>query len=463
MYAIVDIETTGGYADRNRIVEIAIIIHNGKEVVGEYETLINPERNIPANISAIHGITNAMVQNAPRFFEVAKKIHELLDGNIFVAHNVNFDYGFIKHEFEMLGGKLNLKKLCTVRLCRKIMAGLPSYSLGNLCQQLKISIENRHRAAGDARATAILFSMLLAKDGEDFISRSLKKNSCEALLPANLPREQFEQLPARAGVYYFHDEKHQVIYLGKAKNIKSRVASHFTGAATSWSRQNFKSKIYAISYELTGSELIALLYESHEIKRLWPLYNRAQKYTAPNYGIFQYEDKNGYLRLAVNRAKPGDDRILTFKSLMDTRHYLEKKVKEYGLCPKLCGLQKAPQACFDYQIKLCEGACIGLVPTKDYNRILEGAVATFCTETASYAILGQGKDFGSKSVAVVENGRYLGFGYLPANATLSSLDDAKLYIKFYKDNQEIQRLISGYLKKSKDQVIRFNLQEESFF
>ncbi|CAN5177604.1 hypothetical protein BH23BAC1_BH23BAC1_47480 [soil metagenome] len=269
MYAIVDIETTGGYAERNKIVEIAIIIHDGITVVDEFETLINPERFIPSSISAIHGISNAMVQHAPTFAELAEKIYEFLDGKIFVAHNVNFDYGFIKYEFELLGRQINLKKLCTVRLCRKLISGLSSYSLGNLCRHLKIVNESRHRAGGDARATAILFGILLSKDIEGFIDISLKKNSREALFPANLPKEQYETLPEKTGVYYFLDEKCNVIYLGKAKNIKSRITSHFSGTATSWSRQNFKSKIYGISYELTGNELIALLFESHEIKRLW--------------------------------------------------------------------------------------------------------------------------------------------------------------------------------------------------
>ncbi len=458
MYAIVDIETTGGYADRNRIVEIAIIIHNGEEVVEEYETLINPERNIPANISAIHGISNGMVQDAPRFCDVARRIYELLDGKIFVAHNVNFDYGFVKHEFEMLGGKLNLKKLCTVRLCRKIIAGLPSYSLGNLCNSLKIVIQNRHRAGGDARATALLFGMLLQKDCDGFIQKSLKKNSGEALLPANLPREQYDALPEKPGVYYFHDDKHHVIYLGKAKNIKRRVASHFSGTATSWSRQNFKGKVHAISYELTGNELIALLFESHEIKRLWPIFNRAQKYTAPNFGIYSYEDSNGYIRLIANRVKPGDQCLITFRSLMDARHFLVKKVKTFDLCPKLCGLQKTPKACFDHQIKICQGGCIGLVSSEEYNQKCTEAIATFHGEEASYAIIGKGDQLFTQSITLVEKGQYIGFGTMPADATLNGLHDARIYVRSYKDNREVQSIIAGYLKKSSDQVVYFQPQ-----
>lgn len=459
MYAIVDIETTGGYAERNKIVEIAILIHDGKKVIEEFETLINPERVIPSAISAIHGISNAMVQNAPTFAQVAQRIFEILDGKIFVAHNVNFDYGFIKHEFELLGRQINLKKLCTVRLCRKIVAGLSSYSLGNICQQLKIRIENRHRAGGDARATAILFGLLLNRDLEGFITKSLKKNSREALLPANLPKEQFEELPEKTGVYYFMDEKHNVIYLGKAKNIKSRVASHFSGTATTWSRQNFKSKIHGISYELAGNELIALLLESHEIKRLWPLYNRAQKHTSPNYGIFKYTDGRGYHRLVVNRIKPGDDVLIVFKNMMEARHYLAKNIKEFDLCPKLCGIQQSPHGCFDYQLNLCKGACAGVVSPDDYNENLLKAITGFKKESSSYVIVGKGKDNFTKSAVIIENGRYLGFGYFPSEEPITDLEKAKMFIRSYKDNQEVQRIISGYLKKSKDLVINFNSQQ----
>lgn len=463
MYAIVDIETTGGYAERNRIVEIAIIIHDGHQVVEEYETLINPEQIIPAGITAIHGINNIMVQNAPKFYEVAKTIYLLLENKIFVAHNVNFDYGFIKNEFEMLGGSLQLKKLCTVRLCRKIITGLPSYSLGNLCKSLNINILNRHRAGGDARATAELFGMLLKKDSEGFIISSLKKNSKEALLPANLPKEQFDRLPEKTGVYYFLDEKGKIIYLGKAKNIKNRISGHFSGTAISWSKQNFKSKIYEINYELTGNELIALLLESSEIKKHWPLYNRAQKYTASNFGIFLYQDQKGYTRFVVNRVKPGDNAVLVFKSMMEARYYLTKKVRDYGLCPKLCGLQKPVKECFDYQIKSCDGACIGLIDKDVYNQRIGNALQNFKQDSTSFAIIGKGIDFNSHSIVVVENGVYLGFGYFSSEEQIASIDTAKQFIKSYKDNREVQGIISGYLKKSNDKIIYFNNMEEPVF
>ncbi|MEQ8811132.1 MAG: 3'-5' exonuclease, partial [Imperialibacter sp.] len=161
MYAIIDIETTGGNAQFSKITEIAIYVHDGSQVVDEFTTLVNPECNIPPFITKLTGITNEMVEDAPRFFEVAKKIVEITEGKIFVAHNVNFDYGFVRHEFKRLGYEFKRDTLCTVKLSRKILPGKSSYSLGNLCKSLGIEIENRHRAGGDAFATVKLIEILL--------------------------------------------------------------------------------------------------------------------------------------------------------------------------------------------------------------------------------------------------------------------------------------------------------------
>lgn len=174
-YAIVDIETTGGNASGSRITEIAIIIHDGTKVIDRWESLVNPQKDIPLAIFALTGINNDTVKNAPVFDAVSEKVLELLTDRIFVAHNVNFDYSFVRHELERSGFKWTAKKLCTVRATRKIKPGLGSYSLGNLCHSLDINIENRHRAGGDADATAILFSKLLKWDTEDEMGKMINR------------------------------------------------------------------------------------------------------------------------------------------------------------------------------------------------------------------------------------------------------------------------------------------------
>jgi DNA polymerase-3 subunit epsilon len=305
MYAIVDIETTGGYAERHKITEVAIFIHDGTQVVDTWSSLINPSHYLPGYITGLTGITTAMLQDAPPFAEVAAKIHELLKDKIFVAHNVHFDYSFIKKELEASGFNFNAKKLCTVRLTRKLVPGLKSYSLGNITAHFRVPIHDRHRAGGDAKATAILFDKLLRMDRNSAIQQLLKKTNKEMRLPSNISEESFEALPEEPGVYYFLNQFKQVIYVGKAKNIKKRISGHFSGRGGSWSNQNIRNQIHEIKYELTGNEFVALIHESLEIKRLWPKYNSAQKNDRKLWGLYSFEDQLGYTRFAVSKQMNG--------------------------------------------------------------------------------------------------------------------------------------------------------------
>ncbi|HLF45855.1 MAG TPA: exonuclease domain-containing protein, partial [Chitinophagaceae bacterium] len=248
MYAIVDIETTGSYAAANGITEVAIHVFDGEKVVEKFETLINPLQPVPRYIQSFTGITDEMLVDAPRFSEVAQTIYRILEKNIFIAHNVHFDFSFLKSHLLRAGYDLTSKKLCTVRLSRKIFPGFPSYSLGNLCHSLKIKINHRHRAGGDAEATVEVFKKLLKNDKEDFIAKSLHRNSKEQILPPNVPKKYFDQLPSTPGVYYFHNAKGKIIYIGKAVNIRSRVNSHFSNNSDQRQKQNFITHVHSISF-----------------------------------------------------------------------------------------------------------------------------------------------------------------------------------------------------------------------
>jgi DNA polymerase-3 subunit epsilon len=327
MYAIVDIETTGGYADNHRITEIAIYHCDGLQIKNVFHSLLNPGRKVPQFITGLTGITSKMVEEAPEFSEMADEIFLYLKDRVFVAHNAHFDYSFIKKEFETIGVNWQTKKLCTVRLARKIIPGLESYSLGRLAESLGIKIPDRHRAGGDAQATAKIFDVLVKRDNSGVITKALKRNSGETILPPNLAKEEFDRLPAKAGVYYFLDGRGQVIYVGKALNIKKRIAGHFTGEAREWNRSNIRNEIHHITYELTGSELIALILESQEIRRLWPKYNLAQKYKTEEWGVYDYEDRNGYLRFCVNVVSRGTKPLITFSSKGDAWNFMWEKVK----------------------------------------------------------------------------------------------------------------------------------------
>jgi DNA polymerase III subunit epsilon len=445
MYAIVDIETTGGYAANHRITEIAIYHHDGLNVTGHYHTLINPERNIPHYITGLTGITSEMVLDAPSFSQIASEILEQLEGKIFVAHNAHFDYSFLKKEFEVAGFNWQSKKLCTVRLSRKIIPGLRSYSLGSLCESLGILITNRHRAPGDASATARLFDVLLRRDNDNNIAKALKRNSGETILPPNLPREEFECLPAKPGVYYFHNHRGQIIYVGKANNIKKRIAGHFTGDAREWNRSKIRNEIHHISYELTGNELIALILESQEIRRLWPKYNLAQKYRVEEWGIFDYEDRNGYRRFSVNQVTKGSRPLIRLSSKGDAWNFLWEKVREFELCPKLCGLQVAKGLCFNYQTGECHGACMCIEDEKNYNVRAEKALINFKAKGNSAAIIGRGRSSDEQSLILVDKGIYCGFGFFNKDVTISNFESAKTYIRSSVETPTVQNLVNSYL------------------
>lgn len=445
MYAIVDIETTGGYAENHRITEVAIFLHDGIQVTDSYHTLINPGRNIPYYITGLTGITTEMVLDSPAFEEIADEILKRLEGKIFVAHNAHFDYSFLKKEFEQAGINWQSKKLCTVRLSRKIIPGLRSYSLGSLAESLGIEITNRHRAGGDAAATAKIFDQLLRRDHDGYIVKVLKRNSGETILPPNLPKEEFDRLPALPGVYYFLNANGNVIYVGKAINIKKRIAGHFTGDAREWSRSKIRNEIHHISYELTGNELIALILESQEIRRLWPKYNQAQKFRVEEWGIFDYEDRNGYLRFSVNVVARGSRPLVRFSTKGEAWNFLWEKVRDFELCPKLCGLQLAKGLCFDYQSGGCHGACMGIESVKGYNERIKQAILAFRDEGDTVAIIGKGRNMGEQSLVLVEKGCYVGFGYFDRQASINDFESARNYIKPSVETRTVQNLINSYI------------------
>lgn len=445
MYAIVDIETTGGYAAHHRVTEIAIYHHDGVQITDQFHSLINPGRRVPDFITGLTGITTEMVRDAPTFTELAKEIYNWLKGRIFIAHNAHFDYSFIKKELDDAGFVWAPKKLCTVRLSRKIIPGLHSYSLGRLAESLGIRILDRHRAGGDALATAKIFEMLLGRDQEGVIEKALKRNSGETILPPNLPKTEFDKLPARAGVYYFHDAHGHVIYVGKAINIKKRIAGHFTGEAREWNRSNIRNEIHHISFELTGNELIALILESQEIRRLWPKYNLAQKFKTEEWGIYDYEDRNGYLRFAVNVVNKNARPLITFSSKGDAWNFLWEKVKQFELCPKLSGLQLAKGLCFSHQSGTCKGGCEGVETAKKYNKRIQKAIDSFFEKGETVAIVGTGRKAEEKSLVLVENGNYLGYGFFGQGDSIADLEAAKGYIKISKENRVVQNLVNSYL------------------
>jgi DNA polymerase-3 subunit epsilon len=453
MYAIVDIETTGGHASANGITEIAICIHNGKKVVERYSTLVNPHRHIPIYISALTGISNEMVQNAPSFEDVAHDVYHLLHGKIFVAHNVNFDYSFVRYHLAAAGYNLDSNKLCTVRLGRKIMPGLPSYSLGKLCRHLNIDNEARHRAAGDAEATSILFSLLLEKDKDKHITQALKQNSKEQRLPPNLPKQDVEALPQQPGVYYFHDNKGKVIYVGKAKNLKKRVCSHFTGNNPGTQRQEFLRNIFNITYQVCGTELVAFVLEAVEIKRLWPKYNRSLKRFEHAYSLYAFEDQRGYLRLAVDKHRKLTGAIYSCNTMLEGRNILQQLIDNFELCPKFCFIQNNNDTCTGLNKEAC--ACGGHETVEQYNNKVSAAIDKLNEALPTYAIRDAGRNDEEHSCLLVEKGKFYGMGYISHYFDVANLQQLKSHLTPYPGNDYIKGMVAGYATKFPERKVVF--------
>lgn len=445
-YAIVDIETTGSYAAGCRIIEIAINIHDGNEVIERFETLLNPGHRVPYFIQMLTGIKDEMLYDAPEFSELAPRIFELLASSVFVAHNVNFDYSFVRHELAQAGFYLNVPRLCTVRMSRKLRPGLPSYSLGKLCDTLGISVANRHRAAGDADATAVLFGRLLEWDTEGAITKMLEKGSKEQLLPPNVPKADFDRLPGTPGVYFFHDQQGKVIYVGKATNVRKRVSSHFTGNNTGARRQQFLQEIFSISYEACGTELTALIVEVTEIRKRWPKHNRALKKYEPKFGLFLYEDRQDFLRLGVGKYNRSQAALHEFTSLQEGKQLLHFFCREFGLCPELCSIGP----CADF----CQEAAELLIPAKEfhsaadeYNERVRLALERMQDELPSFYLLDKGRHQDERSCIWVERGNLYGMGYLDKDEVFMDAASIKDRMQRYPSNRYVMDLIMQHVQR----------------
>ncbi len=457
MYSIIDIETTGGNAPYHRITEIAIIVHDGVKVIDQFSTLINPERSIPWNITRLTGISDTMVQGAPRFCDVAKKILEMTEGNIFVAHNVAFDYNFIRSEFSQLGYNFKRNNLCTVRLSRALIPGKISYSLGTLCASVGIKVNDRHRASGDAVATAKLFELLYGLNKEYIKSRAFPSRFAFTGLHSNLNREKFDSLPESTGIYYLHNEDGRIIYIGKSNSIRTRVMEHLDGK-NSKKAGMMKRMIVDVSFTLTGSELIALLLESEEIKKHQPFFNKALRRARFNFGICLAKNESGYLCLSPEAIDTNEkEAIVTFSTLKEARAAMQHILENYRLCQKLSGLYESKGACFYHSVHQCNGACVGIELPDVYNKRVQKAIKYLSHETKhNLAIVEQGRTHGEKAVVCLEDGRYKGFGYIDEQNAISGWNELLDTINNYADNRDTQQIIRQYIFKNKVKVIEFS-------
>jgi DNA polymerase-3 subunit epsilon len=446
MFAIVDIETTGGSAERSKITEICILIHDGLTVVDKFSTLINPEQRIPQMITRLTGINDEMVEKAPKFFEVARKIVEITEGMVFVAHNVAFDYSFVKKEFKSLGYNYTRDQLCTVKLSRKLIPGRVSYSLGPLCEALGIDNEARHRAEGDAVATAKLFDILLQKKSEHPVYRRQDISEIHTTRIDKIKMYVLKRLPEETGVYYFLDKDGNIIYIGKSNNMRARAIAHFN---------NKEGRARKMLYELTdvdfvktGSELIALLHESEEIKTHKTKYNRARKRSVFTHSIDWFYDDGGILNYKIVPFDESDTPVMSFTSHIAARERLNAWIEDHMLCYNYCGLNDEGE-CFMHPIKRCYGICCGKEEAEEYNLRAKRITDEFLFPEKNFLILDKGRHQDEQSIILIENGHYAGFGYFDVSDPVTSPEELKAYVKkttFYPD---ADALVRWYLRRER--------------
>lgn len=448
-YAIVDIETTGGSTKSSKITEIAIFKHDGTQIIDSFVSLVNPEMHIPEFISRLTGINDQMVAEAPKFFEIAKTIIEFTEDCVFVAHNVGFDYGIIRHEFKLLGYDFRKPHLCTVRSARYVIPGHASYSLGKLTAELGIALNGRHRAGGDAEATAHLFTLLMETDPKG-LQTFIQEDVNPKILHPKLDLDELEEIPNKPGVYKFFNDANQLIYIGKSKHIRKRIDQHLKNAKTIKS-ETMRTEIARIEFELTGSELIALLYESELIKAHLPLYNRKLRKSNFAYGLFTYVDSNGYKQLFIDRiSKNTDLPLTTFSTKKEANDYVYHLVEQHQLCLKLTGIEKSAASCFGYQVKKCLGACIGAESMDSYNERVIALEESLTFDDQAFFIIEPGRDKKEKAVIWIENGSYKGFGFVPFYAMKQAVENWIAYIDLRPEDKDARTILRYYLRKFPD-------------
>lgn len=445
MYAIVDIETTGGKFNEEGITEIAIYQHNGQKVTDQFISLVNPEREIQPFVEKLTGINSKMLRSAPRFFEIAKRILEITESCLIVAHNADFDYRILRTEFKRLGYNFERDSLCTVNLSQQLLPEMESYKLGQLVRSLGIPISDRHRAQGDALATVKLFELLLEKDS----NKEILKSQIKALHTHRVPSKYLsviEELPTATGVYYLHNAVGDILYIGKSKNIQKRVRAHLMGSDRK--SQKIQEKLHKVNFETTGSELIALLKEQHEIKKNQPRINKDGRYRLYPMGI-RIDRTTEYHQLILEQVRAQREYLAVFKNGRVAKHQMTQWIEKFELCQKHSSLQETDGACFGYKNNRCKGACVGEESAEHYNQRFESLPPQNHYPHDDFLMVCHGRKDGEYSFIYIENQQYKGYGFYELNHQINSKDKILNRMIAMEDNSDCRALILAHIKKNK--------------
>ena len=373
-FAIVDLETTGITATGDRITEIGIVLVENGAVTEEWQSLVNPECTIPAEIQALTGITDRMVANAPTFAKLAREILMRLEGRLFVAHNARFDYGFIKNAFRRLETPFTAEVLCTVRLSRRLYPHYSQHNLDALILRHKLNADDRHRALGDARITWALLDAMCRGNPPDAVDSAIKALLKMPSLPPQLSPGALDDLPEGPGVYLFYGVNALPIYVGKSVNLRDRVRSHFSSDYRSANDQRLSTEITRIEVEETAGELGALLREAQLVKSALPLRNHRLRKNRQLVFIRLTDLTIPPEMVPFAEFDPGETKGLygPFPAKPRAKTLLQSLAADYGLCWKALGVQQSEGACFARQLHRCRGACVGEESMVQHNlRLLD--------------------------------------------------------------------------------------------
>jgi len=424
MYAILDIESTGGKYNEEGIMEIAIHRFDGEKVLDQFISLVNPEREIQPFVMKLTGINNKMLRSAPKFHEVAKRIIEITQNAVLVAHNAQFDYRILRTEFRRLGYNFERKTLCTVDLSKKLLPDAESHSLGKLVRSLGIPVSDRHRANGDALATLKLFKLLLAKDAEKVIVKQvIRAETLGELTERQL--DIVERLPSETGVYYMHNKDGEIIFLAKTKNIKKRVNQHFTNEGKL--ARTLQKETKKVTFERTGSELAAILKETFELNKNRPKLNKKVLNNSFSHGVFITKDASGKLNLKAEQANGQARRLSSFNSLKASKNFLDKLKEAHALNGEAGSEQER-----DTIVEL----------EKKYS-----------LQNRNVLLLDKGRELGEKSVFLIKEGRFQGFGYADLNHQINNIPILESIITPMKGNDNTTFIIESYLRQHRIKIV----------
>jgi DNA polymerase III subunit epsilon len=369
IFAIVDVETTGTRPLYDRIIDIAIIRVEDGIVTKTINTLVQPGVHLSSSIAALSGITEDMLINAPSFSDIALEIEDTLKGAVFVAHNAHFDYGFIKNEFRRIGMQFSQPLLCTVKLSRAIDRSAKNHDLDALMSRYNITCSRRHRAYPDAKVLFDWLNMLTSFLSKEELNAYIDQILFSDTLPPLLHRNVLKNIPDTPGIYFFYGKERELLYVGKSKNMRTRIRSHFSGASSGRS-QKLYHETASIETKETNGELSALLLESETIKTHMPLYNRALRKARSIVVAYAIKNETGHytLRLEQTSASPKLEYIAAiFRTMTQAKASLRTMAKTERLCGKFLGIETSTRGCFGSQLGTCSGVCVGKENVESYN------------------------------------------------------------------------------------------------